>query len=722
MRFRGLGGIVMASLIGVPLGCGGEEDRVFRPGVDGESAQAGALDVCVLNAQGPEGACATLEVLAFDAVLAGSEAMRLVRLDSASGAEVRITSALVVGPEPEVEAAFRVTAAHYEPDAAHPEQLLRVEVPLEEASVADKGSIFLEVTLQASLDPGELHGVDLVVTTASPDEPHGETSVPISGTIKLCPDGQAECDGNPATACETDLQSDTANCGACGAACDGVFPGGTAACDAGACVFSACLPGYRDVDGDVTNGCEHQCAAPGSDLPDDEFFDDDCDGIDGSEVAAIFVAPSGSDQNPGTKALPMRTVNAALVRAQSDGKTQVYISEGTYEGRVTLASGISLYGGYSAAQGWARSASYVAVIQSGAVSSGRVSAVEGANLTFPTTVDRLTIRTQGTSQAGVSNYAMYCKSCAALELRNSTLEAGSAGPGGAGGNGSAGAAGEAGSPGNPGSCSADIGGSGGTGAGNSSCGGTGGGSGGKGGDRDHHGDSGNAGSAGASGGYGGNRGDPGSAGGAGASGANGTNGANGAGGSGGAATAAGFWQGNPGANGATGLPGKGGGGGGGGGGERSTEIDWGSGNGGGGGGAGGCGGTYAKGGTAGGGSFGLFLVNSTGVVLSKNTITSGNGGNGGHGGTGGAGGNGGAGGQGGTTCLEDVGAGGNGGNGGKGGQGGHGGGGAGGASFAVYKVGTTVLLGDNTLAHGNGGAGGTSPGNAGSAGASGNFN
>jgi len=56
-------------------------------------------------------------------------------------------------------------------------------------------------------------------------------------------------------------------------------------------------------------------------------------------------------------AAPMATINAALTKAASVGKNQIYISEGTYNARVTLATGISLYGGYSKANGWARSAS-----------------------------------------------------------------------------------------------------------------------------------------------------------------------------------------------------------------------------------------------------------------------------------------------------------------------------------------------------------------------------
>src|SRR5690606_25896601 len=112
--------------------------------------------------------------------------------------------------------------------------------------------------------------------------------------------------------------------------------------------------------------------------------------------------------------------------------TEVYISEGTYDERVTLQSGISLYGGYSQADGWTRSISNTVVIQSGAVSSGYVSAMVGVDIQVPTTVDRLSIKTLDTSEPGVSNYGILCNGCNLLKLSGSTVIAGSAGPGTAG--------------------------------------------------------------------------------------------------------------------------------------------------------------------------------------------------------------------------------------------------------------------------------------------------
>ncbi|WP_437954852.1 hypothetical protein WME76_25190 [Sorangium sp. So ce119] len=538
--------------------------------------------------------------------------------------------------------------------------------------------------------------------------------------LVACNAGFASCNGVEADGCEVSIASDPANCGACGADCAEGIPNAAVGCSVGACTFGGCLPGFYDLDGSLANGCEYACAfVSDEDRPDDGFVDANCDGIDGDASLAVFVAPTGSDANPGTRQAPKVSVMGGINEAVLTGKTQVYVSQGTYIGRVTLSSGVSLYGGYDATAGWARSAASIVEIRSGSTTGGYLAAVEGQNINAPTTLDRLTIRTSTATLAGASNYAMRCVSCTAVTLRNSRLEAGGGGPGAAGANGATGTAGGNGATGGAGSCDGvgtRTGGAGGT----SSCGRTGGNGGNGGAQGTHAGLAGSNGTGGALGGSGGaagseSRGLPGT---------NGQNGAvvaaglNGTGATGGVVTG-GFWQGRAGNVGGTGVHGNGAGGGGGGGGQGGITIINGAGNGGGGGGAGGCGGSGGLGGSAGGGSFGLFLVNSTGFQLVANQISSSSGGAGGRGGNGGNGGNGGTGGAGGTVCTGEVGAGGNGGTGGAGGRGGHGGGGAGGVSYGVYRVSTTVSLAGNVLAAGAGGAGGLSSGNAGTAGASG---
>src|SRR6185437_15135352 len=68
-----------------------------------------------------------------------------------------------------------------------------------------------------------------------------------------CPPGYKDCDGNP-NVCDTNIDDDPANCGACGAVC--VIPHATAACDMGECAIATCDSGWTDCNDDPTDGCE----------------------------------------------------------------------------------------------------------------------------------------------------------------------------------------------------------------------------------------------------------------------------------------------------------------------------------------------------------------------------------------------------------------------------------------------------------------------------------
>jgi len=91
-----------------------------------------------------------------------------------------------------------------------------------------------------------------------------------------------------------------------------------------------------------------------------DLIDSDCDGIDGKETAGVFVSTTGNNSNDGTKNAPLATIDAGLAKASATGKTQVYIAGGTYNERVNLVNGISLYGSYTA--NWSRSATATTII------------------------------------------------------------------------------------------------------------------------------------------------------------------------------------------------------------------------------------------------------------------------------------------------------------------------------------------------------------------------
>jgi hypothetical protein len=68
-----------------------------------------------------------------------------------------------------------------------------------------------------------------------------------------CNAGYADCDGNASNGCETPLNT-LSNCGGCGNACPTRANAATT-CSAGVCGFT-CNPGYADCDGNAANGCE----------------------------------------------------------------------------------------------------------------------------------------------------------------------------------------------------------------------------------------------------------------------------------------------------------------------------------------------------------------------------------------------------------------------------------------------------------------------------------
>jgi hypothetical protein len=436
------------------------------------------------------------------------------------------------------------------------------------------------------------------------------------------------------------------------------------------------------------------CDPSFEDLPDLDFLDSNCDGIDGTIARAIFVATTGTAYNPGTIDEPVSDVNLAIQIAAADPtKDHVYVSEGNYPGLVTLVDGVSVWGGYSAAHGWKRSNAYVTTFSVGGVVSGNKVGVIGSNIAHAITLGSVTITTSAAPANG-HNYGIVLQNCPNVTLQGVTVVAG---VGGTSSDGIAGASGHsAGSFGTNGGVPG--GGSGGQGSGSTNWGGSGGAGGNYVGGWDGSPGGGpNGGAGGIHGGFFTNGGD-GSPGGVGADGAAGVAGQN-------VGTVVNnLWVSN--GDGGQGAQGQDGGGGGGGGGGGANLLFYGGG--GGGGGGGGQGGFGGTGGTAGGSSFALFLAESH-VSLQSCHLSAGGGRDGGQGGALGYWGAftyGGDGGCSNATC---------GGRGGAGGDGGYGGGGAGGGGGDSYAVLVDPLSAvssfqSTTLAtsvHGAGGAGGT---------------
>jgi len=509
--------------------------------------------------------------------------------------------------------------------------------------------------------------------------------------VASCNTGFDNCDGSASNGCEVNLRSDVNNCGACGMRCP-VGSNQVATCSAAMCGL-ACAPTYVDLDRDPGNGCE--CRNTDPDLPDDGFADTNCDGIDGVAARAIFVAPGGNDSNPGTRTAPRRTIQAGIAAA-APGRLSVYIAAGTYAESITLAPGVSLYGGYTAGT-WSRNATNVTTIQGGTTAVF-------ARVNEPVVLQRLTIIASDATTAGQSSYGVrIAGSGATVTLQRCTVRAGRGANGTAGDTGGVGASGGSASGRSPGSSSCGANG----GTGGASVTGVSDGNPGTGGGTPQGGGGGGGGSAG--GGCGNSR-----------EGANApdsaTAGRGGPGGPSGGVAAAqgsvsstdGTYIPTAGGNGGTGQPGGGGGGGGAGGGDAEytgllncTRRTSGYG---GGGGAGGCGGGGGEGGSSAGGSFAV-MAHSSAVRIENCVLSAAAGGTGGRGGNGGGGGGFGFGvGGGGGSSVAGDGAPGK--NGASGGAGGGGAGGAGGPSVCVYYVGTAPTQTGVTCSRAGGGSGG----------------
>lgn len=424
----------------------------------------------------------------------------------------------------------------------------------------------------------------------------------------------------------------------------------------------------------------------------------------------VFVSASvGSDDNPGTRAQPVRSMAHAIDLAQG-GPSRVYACAESFAEPVDLPSGVEVWGGLDCANDWVYLGGDRRTIlapEADAIPL-RVTAGDGSSV-----VADIRAEAADATQPSGSSIAAIVLPGAAVQFLRSELIAGDGAPGARGEDGGAGPA-LAGTTGEAGAnaCTAA------TVQGGAEvetiCGAlrTYGGQGGPGGIT--------VGTSGLDGqpepvpnpsGFG--RGGAGQTSSSldcwnGTQGASGTPGAHGLGGSGIGRISGEGWQGESGRDGGDGLPGQGGGGGGG---RRGGAMLCGAalsnrgGAGAGSGGAGGCGGRGGWGGGFGGASIGLIALSGD-VALRDTSIAAGNGGDAGSGGLLQAGGVGGPGGPGGAGFSAAP-AGCAGGWGGNGGSGGNGGGGLGGASIGLAHLSSAPVTQEGvTLRMGQPGKGG----------------
>jgi hypothetical protein len=143
--------------------------------------------------------------------------------------------------------------------------------------------------------------------------------------------------------------------------------------------------------------CTTYCA-PCEDMPDEEYRDTNCDGIDGDVARALFVDEFGVTGGVGTMSSPMTDLQLAIDTAYATpGVDHVYVSIGLYQGPIDLADGVSIWGGYDANNGWSRDPSNVAFIHNLDVvnSPEGISALRGSYITQPTVVADLRVEAWG---------------------------------------------------------------------------------------------------------------------------------------------------------------------------------------------------------------------------------------------------------------------------------------------------------------------------------------
>ncbi|MFH0900667.1 MAG: MopE-related protein [Pseudomonadota bacterium] len=89
---------------------------------------------------------------------------------------------------------------------------------------------------------------------------------------ELCDNTDHDCDGNPRNGFDTDR--DPEHCGASCQVCG--LPNAITTCEGGSCKMLDCLPGWTNLDGDRSDGCEYECTKTGTEVCDGK--DNDCDG------------------------------------------------------------------------------------------------------------------------------------------------------------------------------------------------------------------------------------------------------------------------------------------------------------------------------------------------------------------------------------------------------------------------------------------------------------
>lgn len=166
----------------------------------------------------------------------------------------------------------------------------------------------------------------------------------------------------------------------------------------------------------------------GNPLPPPDITGGGCDasktpaegGCDVSDATGIFVSPTGSDTNPGTKAAPFKTVQAGIDAAKKDAnKRNVFVCEGTYDEQVVIdeaAQGVALHGGFTCAD-WAYKSTSVVLAPSKAGYAVKVAGSAGLVETFE-------LRAKDGAVPGASSIVVFVEAAPGMTFRRVKIFAG----------------------------------------------------------------------------------------------------------------------------------------------------------------------------------------------------------------------------------------------------------------------------------------------------------
>jgi hypothetical protein len=153
------------------------------------------------------------------------------------------------------------------------------------------------------------------------------------------------------------------------------------------------------------------------DLPDDNFEDSNCDGIDGDVAAAIFVSPNGDDTADGSIAHPVKTLGKGVSLAGTEAKYVIVANASYAENIVIDAKPVSIYGGYSP-KDWQR------VNDRATVAPAKGLPLQIKNVAASTTIERLALTAAAGVAPGEDSIAAFVASSPTVSLRHIALTAG----------------------------------------------------------------------------------------------------------------------------------------------------------------------------------------------------------------------------------------------------------------------------------------------------------